>query len=375
MEFNYTTEQKMIKDSAKRFFAKELPKEKIIELKEQGVEIEPDFWNKLVKLGWLGLIFPEECDGEGLGFLELAALYEECGGSLMPTVFYSNMAASLCIINGARDDQKKELLSMISKGKIKVSLAVTESQAINNLSYLKTSAKLIDGKYYLSGKKLFVPNTQSADYLIVAAKTQDNNDNVALTLFLVEKSSNGLSFEALRPFELDSQGEVFLDNVEVPKDQIIGKIGDGERIIRETSDQTTALQCIEMVGGAKEVIKITADYVKRRRQFDRPIGSFQAVQHHMSNMAMDIEGAYYTSWNAVWRLSEGKSCSMEVSMAKAWINKAYKFTTTMAHELHGGIGFTRKYDLHLYSYRALTASIWHGTTDYHYQRLADQLGV
>ncbi|MCP4761527.1 MAG: acyl-CoA dehydrogenase family protein, partial [archaeon] len=101
----------MIKDSAKKFFTKELPKEKIRDLQEQGVEIEPGFWKKLVKLGWLGLIFPEECNGEGLGFLELAALYEECGRALMPTAFYSNMAAALCIMNGGSDEQKKKLLS------------------------------------------------------------------------------------------------------------------------------------------------------------------------------------------------------------------------------------------------------------------------
>jgi alkylation response protein AidB-like acyl-CoA dehydrogenase len=365
----------MIKDSAKKFFAKELPKEKIRELQEKGVEIEPGFWKKLVKLGWLGLVFPEEYKGEGFGFLELAALYEECGRALMPTPFYSTMAAALCIMNGGRDEQKKELLPAISQGKIKVSMAVTESQAINNLSYLKTNAQIIDGKYYLSGKKLFVPNTQSADYLIVAAQTHDVDFNYALTLFLVDKSSKGLTFEALKPFGLDSQSEVGLDKVEVSADQIIGKIGDGESIIRQTTEQTTALQCVEMVGGAQEVIKMTADYVKKRVQFDRPIGSFQAVQHHMANMTMDIEGAYYAAWNAVWRLSEGKSCAKEISLAKAWVNKAYKFTTTMAHQLHGGIGYATEYDLHLYSNRALTTSIWHGTSAYHYQRLADQLGM
>ncbi len=375
MDFNYTVEQKMIKDSAKKFFDKELTKDKIKELQEDDVEIEDGFWEKISKLGWPGLVFPDEYKGEGLGLMELAVLYEECGRALMPTTFYSNMAAAFCILNGGREEQKKKLLTRVSDGKTKLTLAVAEHQAIHDLNYLKTEARLINGKYYISGKKLFVPNTASADYLIVAARTEDNNANTVITLFLVDKSNKGLSFENLLTFGLDSQSEVVLENVEVSPDQIIGEIGDGKSIIDQTTDQTTALQCIEMVGGAQEVIKMTADYVKKRVQFDRPIGSFQAVQHHMTNMAMEIEGAYYAAWNAVWRLSERKSCAKEISLAKAWTSDAYKNTTIMAHQLHGGIGYALEYDLYLYSNRAKTTAIWNGTSDYHYQKLADELGM
>ena len=375
MDFNFTLEQKMIKDSAKKFFSKELSKDNIRELQEKNIEVEEDFWQKIAELGWLGLTFSQEYKGEGLGLMELATLYEECGRALMPTVFYSTMAAAFCILNGGTKDQKKKLLSAISEGKMKITMAIAEPQANNDLNYLKTNARLINGKYHISGEKLFVPNTVSADYLIVAARTEENTSDTAITLFLVDKSSKGLSFEALKTFGLDSQSEVILENVEVPMEQIIGEPGDAKKIIKKTSDQTTALQCVEMVAGAQEIIKITADYVKKRIQFKRPIGSFQAVQHHMTNMAMDIEGAYYTAYNAVWRLSEGKSCAKEISIAKAWISNAYRNTAIMAHQLHGGIGYALEYDLHLYSNRAKTTGIWQGTSDYHYQKLADELGM
>lgn len=375
MDFNLTVEQKMIKDSAKKFFSKELTKEHIRELQEKNVEVEKDFWQKIAELGWLGLTFSQEYKGEEMGLMELATLYEECGRALMPTVFYSNMAAAFCILNGGRTDQKKELLSAISEGKMRITMAITESQAINDLNYLKTNARLINGKYYISGEKLFVQNTVSADYLIVAARTEENTSDTAITLFLIDKSSKGLTFEALKTFGLDSQSEVILENVEVPMDQIIGETGDAKKIIKHTADQTTALQCVEMVGGAQEIIKMTANYVRNRIQFKHPIGSFQAVQHHMTKMAMDIEGAYYAAYNAVWRLSEGKSCAKEIAIAKAWIGNAYRDTAIMAHQLYGGIGYALEYDLHLYSNRAKTTGIWQGTSDYHYQKLADELGM
>jgi 3-oxocholest-4-en-26-oyl-CoA dehydrogenase beta subunit len=375
MEFNPTVEEKMIKESARKFFEKELTKAKIQELQEKHIEVEEDFWQKIAKLGWLGLAFPEEYEGGELGLMGLAALYEECGRALMPTVFYSTMAAAFCIQNGGNSDQKKNLLTAISQGKTKITMAITEPQALNDLNYLKTSARLINGKYYLSGKKLFVQNTDSADYLIVAAYAEVDQSDTALTLFLVEKQAKGLTVEALRTFGLDSQSEVVLEDVEVTKENIVGETGKAKNIIELTLDQVTALQCIEMIGAAREVIKMTADYVKRRVQFSRPIGSFQAVQHHMTKMATDIEGAYYIAYNAIWRLSEGRSCAKEVSLAKAWISDAYKSTTTMAHQLHGGIGYTLEHDLYLYSNRAKTTAIWLGTSDYHYQKLADALGM
>lgn len=375
MDFNFTAPQKMIKDSARKFFSNELTKDDLRELQENNVEVEEEFWQKIAELGWLGLAISQEYQGDEIGLMELAVLYEECGRALMPTVFYSNMAAALCILNGGRTDQKTELLAAISEGKTKITLAITEPQAIHDLNYLKTNARLINGKYYICGQKLFVQNTVSADYLIVAARTEDNASDSAITLFLIDKSSKGLTFEALKTFGLDSQSEVILDNVEVPAERIIGEIGSAKQIIKQTTDQTTALQCVEMVGGAQEIIEMTANYVAERVQFKHPIGSFQAVQHHMANMAMDIEGAYYAAYNAVWRLSEGKSCAREIALAKAWIGNAYKDTAIMAHQLHGGMGYTLEYDLHLYSNRAKTTGIWQGTSDYHYQKLADELGM
>ncbi len=375
MDFNLTIEQKMIRDSAHKFFAKELTKEKIRELQENNTEIEEGFWKKIAELGWLGVSSSQNSSDEGLSLMELAALYEECGRSLMPTVFYSTIASALCIANCGNADQKTELLPAIADGKIKVSMAITEPQVSHDLNYLETRAQVINGKYYVSGQKLFVPNTNTADYLIVAARTEDNTSDTGISLFLIDKASEGITFEALNTFGLDSQSEVVLDNVEVPADRIIGERGTAKNIIRKTTDQTTALQCVEMVGGAKEVIRMTADYIKKRVQFGRPIGSFQAVQHHMTKMAMDIEGSYYTAYNAVWRLSEGKPCAKEISLAKAWIGNAYRETTIMAHQLHGGIGYALEYDLHLYSNRAKTTGIWQGTSDYHYQKLADELGM
>jgi alkylation response protein AidB-like acyl-CoA dehydrogenase len=163
--------------------------------------------------------------------------------------------------------------------------------------------------------------------------------------------------------------------VEVLPENVLGTLGAGKETIDQTLEQATALQCVEMVGGAQEVLRMTVEYVKQRIQFERPIGSFQAVQQQLANVCTGIDCARYASYQAVWFLTEGQPSAKEVSLAKAWTSDVYKNATLVSHQLHGGIGYTLEYDLYLYSNRAKASEIWLWTRDYHLQRLADELGL
>jgi alkylation response protein AidB-like acyl-CoA dehydrogenase len=127
---------------------------------------------------------------------------------------------------------------------------------------------------------------------------------------------------------------------------------------------------MEMAGGISRVVEMTADYVRKREQFGRPLGSFQAVQHHLANMTMESDGAYATALQALWVAAHSKEAHLETSIAKAWASKAYKAVTVLAHQLHGGIGYVRESDLHLWSERAVADALSLGTRDYHLHRLA-----
>ena len=375
MDFGFTKEQKLIKDSAGEILERELPTSRVKEIQESQTGFSRELWGTIVDAGWLGIVFPEAYGGHGMSLMELAVLYEECGKALMPTVFYSTITGGLAILNGGTEEQKKRILPDLANGSKLITMAVTEPQAIYDFSYIKTSAEMLRGKYYLTGTKLFVQNTETADYLLVAARTSRDMDKYGITLFLVDSKSKGITYERLNTFGLDPQSEVILDSVEVEPENVIGGLATGRQIVDKTLEQATALQCVEMLGGVQEVLRMTVNHVKHRVQFDRPIGSFQAVQHHLSKVSTNIEGARYTSFQAVYFLCEDRPCAREISMAKAWVSDAYKNATLICHQLFGGVGYTLEYDLYLYSNRAKASEIWLGTRDYHLQRLADELGM
>jgi alkylation response protein AidB-like acyl-CoA dehydrogenase len=136
-----------------------------------------------------------------------------------------------------------------------------------------------------------------------------------------------------------------------------------------------AATCAEMVGGAEAVLAMTVDYAKTREQFGKPIGTFQAVQHHCSNMAIDVLGARFIAYEAIWHLSRGHDASVEVPVAKAWVSEAYERVCALAHQIHGAIAFTAEHDLHHYTRHAMSTALSHGDADTHYDRLATHLGI
>ena len=163
--------------------------------------------------------------------------------------------------------------------------------------------------------------------------------------------------------------EVKLDKVSVPENSVIGSIGDGWPIVERSIMRATAAQCVEMLGGAQAVLDMTVEYAKSRTQFGRPIGTFQAVQHHCARMATDVEGSKNIAYQAVWRLSEGLPAKREVAMAKAWIGPAYRRVCGTAHQCHGAIGFTKEHDLQLYTRRAKVHELTYGDAN-HYKEIA-----
>jgi alkylation response protein AidB-like acyl-CoA dehydrogenase len=231
-----------------------------------------------------------------------------------------------------------------------------------------------DGGWLLEGVKSFVSNLHIADTLTVLARVEADDGLTGFGFFVVRpKVDPGLRLEPLSTFAADRQSEVTFDQTPCRAESFLGGVSRPDETIarfEHVVDMATALQCMEMVGGAEHVIDITADYVRERRQFNRPIGSFQAVQHHLANAASDIEGANLASLEAVWRLSEGLPARREVSFAKAWTGRAYKDATLIAHQLFGGIGYARDSDLHFWSGRAKATEIGFGTPDDHLERVS-----
>ena len=374
MDLGFSEAQQMLKSSAREFLEAESPDGYVRAMEEDERGFTPEVWQKVAEQGWLGLIFPEQYGGAGMGFAELAVLLEEMGRALLPGPFFSTVVlAGMAIQESGTDAQKQEYLTRIGEGQIIFTLALTEPSASWKPSGVETRATSDGDGYVINGTKLFVPNAHVADYMIVAARTGDGDHDI--TLFILPRQAQGISQTLLKTIASDRQSEVVFDNVSAPASAVLGEANRGWDTIEKVLQWGAVGKCAEMVGGAERVLDMTVEYAKQRVQFGRPIGSFQAVQHHCANMATDVEGSRFITYQAAWRLSEGLSADVEVAMAKAWVSEAYRRVCALGHQCHGAIGFTKEHNMQFYSRRAKAAELAFGDSDFHLEAVAGAIGL
>ena len=374
MDLGLNETQQMLKNSAREFLDAECPDTLVREMEEDERGYTPELWGKLAEQGWLGLIFPESYGGGGLSFLDLSVLLEEMGRAMLPGPFFSTVVlGGMTIMDAGSEEQKQEYLPRIAEGQIIVTLALTEPSARWDAAGVQLIATPSGDGYTLNGTKLFVPNGHISDYLVVAARTGSGDEDV--TLFVVARDAAGITQTVLKTIASDRQSEVVFENVQAPASAVLGEVNAGWSTIAKVLDWGAIGKCAEMSGGGQQVLDMTVEYAKQRTQFGRPIGSFQAIQHHCANMATDVEGSRYITYQAAWRLSEGLPARREVAMAKAWVSDAYRRVCALGHQSHGAIGFTKEHNMQLYSRRAKAAELAFGDSDYHLESVASSIGL
>ena len=367
MDMGLTEIQQMLKSSAQEFLARECPTTLVREMEEDERGYPDELWRQMTGLGWAGVPFPEVYGGTGGDFLDLAVLLEEMGRALVPSPYFSSVVlGGLTVLDAGSDAQKDDLLSRVCDGGGILTLAVTEASASYEAWGVETTATADGNGFALNGTKLFVPDAHVADVIIVAARTKSDGDpEDGITLFLVPARMEGLEVTPMRIIGNEQQFEVSLNNVRLPASAVLGEVNGGWPIVERALQRGIAGQCILMLGGATAVLDMTVEYVKQRTQFGRPVGSFQAVQHHCAQMATDVEGCRGVAYQAAWMLAEGLPAQREISIAKAWISQAYRRVCATAHQCHGAIGFTKEHDLQLYTRRAKVQELGYGDANYH----------
>lgn len=377
MDFALSEEQEMLRKMSRDFLENECPKSLVREMEEDEKGYSLELWKKMAELGWMGLVFPEEYGGEGLNFLDLTVLIEELGRALVPGPYLSTVVyCGFPILAAGTDEQKHEFLPKIAKGDLILSLALTEPSATWDAAGIIAKATPEGDDFVISGTKLFISDAHIADYLLCVARTKESGDaEKGVTLFLVDAKSPGIGCTPLKTIASDRQFEVVFDKVQVPRKNMLGELDRGWAVIKEMLPKATLAQCALMVGGAQQVLEMTVNYAKERVQFGRPIGSFQAIQHKCADMATDVDGCRFITYQAAWKLSEGLPCALEVSMAKAWVSEAYRRTCVEGHQIHGGIGFIKDHDMQLYYRRAKASELMFGDADYHRELVAQQIGL
>jgi len=375
MDLSLSEQQEMLRKMARDFLTTECPKKLVRDMEEDSKGYVPELWRKMAELGWQGLPFPEQYGGGDGSFLDLVILLEEMGRALLPSPFFSTVAVcGLTILDVGTESQKKQFLTAIASGDMVLTLALAESAGRYDAAEVAAHAVKHDGKYTLTGTKLFVPDALVADWILCAARTGKSHDpEKGITIFMTERATHGLTCSVLPSLSKEKQCEVVFDHAAVPAENILGHLDQGWPVLNRTLQRAAVAKSVEMVGGAQQVLEMTVSYAKERVQFDKPIGTFQAIQHHCANMAIDVDSSRYLAYLAAWKMSEGQPCDMEVAVAKAWAGEAYKRISVLGHQVHGAIGFTLDHDMQLYSRRAKAAEVIFGDADFHREALARQL--
>ena len=367
MDLGLTEIQQMLKNSAREFLSQECPLTLVRELEENNEGNSEALWKQVVSLGWTGLVFPEEFGGTGANFSDLAVLLEEMGRSLLPTPFFSTVVlGGLTVLDAGSDLQKQEIIPKICDGSHILTLAMLEMEGSYQSWGVHMTASLSGSNYVLNGTKLFVPDADVAHSVLVVARTAESDDtNYGITIFVVPMDSECITVSLLSSIGGERQCEIDFNDVTIPNSNVIGGIDSGWPVVEKMLQRAVAANCIEMLGGAEAVLDMTVEYAKQRTQFGRPIGSFQAIQHHCANMASDVEGSRHMAYQAAWRISENLQCAREVSMAKVWVTGAYSRICSTAHQCHGAIGFTKEHNLQLYTRRAKVQQLMYGDVHDH----------
>jgi alkylation response protein AidB-like acyl-CoA dehydrogenase len=377
MDLDLSKEQKILKRSAQDFLKKECPPSLIREMVDDERGYPQKLWDQMVDLGWAGVMIPEKYGGIGGSYLDLCILLEAMGEVCCPGPFFSTVVlGGLTLLAAGNDAQKEMFLPQIADGDVILTLAVTEPGIWYDFSQIDMSAGIDNDDYILDGTKLFVENGHIADYIICAARTDSNKaPQAGLTLFIVDTKSPGIKCSPQKTLGYDRHCEIIFDNVRVPKSNVVGEAGRASGILERLQEQAAVAKCAELVGCIQTAFDMTVKYAKDRKQFGRPIGSFQAVQHHCTNMVVDVDGSRFITYQAAWKISEGLPAGREASMAKAWTSDASRRVTSLAHQIHGAISFTEEYDVHLFYRRAKSGEVAFGDTEYHLEKVAQQLGL
>jgi alkylation response protein AidB-like acyl-CoA dehydrogenase len=370
-----TEEQTMLRDMAKDFFAEQVPVANLRKLRDEEDENGYDkaIWQQIVELGFAGILIPEEQGGTGFGPMGLGIVMKEAGRTLAATPLYATavLGAGL-VLKAGSEGQKSDLLPKIAGGELLMALAL-EERAHHDPAAVSTTAAKDGGDYVLNGEKTFVLDGHIADTLIVVARTGgQSGDTQGLSMFLVDAKADGLSLQRTLMVDNRNCANVKLDGVKVPAAALLGGEGGAFADLEPVLDLGRICVSAEMLGGAEAVFDTTLDYLKERKQFDKIIGTFQALQHRAAEMFCEIEICQSVLLDALSALDERRNDVPQLaSLAKARLGDAARLITNEGVQMHGGIGMTDAVDIGLYIKRARVQAQIFGDSVYHRNRYAD----
>lgn len=373
-------EQNMLKDSAKDFCANNAPIGQLRELRDtdNAEGFDKATWGSMVELGWAAIPWAEEHGGLAFGYKGLGVVTEETGRTLSASPLYASVWVGGTLVNlGGSDAQKAAILPKVAAGELLLALALEEGHR-HAPYHIATTAEAAGDGYTLNGKKTFVLDGHVADQLIVAARTAgDNGARDGITLFLVDRNADGVNVTRTKMADSRNAASIELNGVGVSADAVIGAVGQGADVLDPALDIARIGLAAEMLGSLQECFERTVEYLKERKQFGVPIGSFQALKHRAANMFCEIELSKSCVLEALTALDEGRDAedvAKLASLTKAKVGETFNLVSREGIQMHGGIGMTDEFDIGFFIKRAAVTEQTFGDVNFHRNRYGELEG-
>jgi alkylation response protein AidB-like acyl-CoA dehydrogenase len=358
VDFSFSSDQQLLKNSARAFLDEHAKPAHVRVLWDDPRGESEALWKEMAQLGWLGLALPEDAGGSALGLVETAILEDELGRAACPSPYLPTVLAAMAIDRFGSAAQKGRWLPAVAGGSARATVALMERELDWGAEAIRTRAEERGGKIVLSGVKQFVPWAHVADVILVPALAGSSP-----AVFAVESSAPGVTITPLTSMDPGLRlSTVTLDGAAVAGEARLPSAGVLDFLLQRGAVGAAA----EMLGAARRCLEMAVDYAKVREQFGQPIGSFQAIRHRCAEMLLEVENSHAAVYYAAWSLEHGADDGpLSASVAKAYVGDAARKVCGDAIQVHGGIGFTWEYDLHLYFKRAKALEPMYGDADHH----------
>jgi alkylation response protein AidB-like acyl-CoA dehydrogenase len=368
MDFRLSDGQQLLVNTARDFLRRQCPPGVMAESVSSERGFSAELWKEISVLGWPGLLIPSEYGGSDGSILDVILLIEEMGRACFPGPYIQSAVVATSLLVGATSAvQRERLLPAMAQGDRICVLALTEESAS-----IDPESVTLEGEPAgtLSGRKLFVNDAHAADDLIVVTRGGAGGN-----LFLLDARRPGVTVLPMEAMAGERPCEVSFAGVEVRADDLIANAGSGWKQLVPALQAGALARAAEMVGCAQRILDLCVEHAKGRKQFGRPLGSFQAIQHACADLLRDVETARYLVYSAAWKMEQKQECAADIAMAKAYAGRASQAVARKAHQLLGAISFCEEHSLHLFHKRILAAGLDFGDPSHHLETVASSMGL
>jgi len=376
LDLSLNESEEILKTAALNFLQREVSKDTLQAFLDSDTGYDEATWKKVIQMGWLGILIPEEYGGTGYPLTTAGILFEALGSGPLPGPYFSSgILGSLVIMEAGTEDQKKNILPEVAEGNIIVTLAMTEEDYGWSPQNIKTKAEAQNGDYVLNGVKLFINDAQAATHFLVVARTGNSDDPAGgISLFLVDRNTPGVSIRRLSGYLLGQSFEVKLDGVKVPASNILGEKDRAWPGLVKAINTSIPVLCAYKVGGSQAAYDIAVEYSRVRVQFGQPIGRFQRVQNIIIDLINYVDAARWTTYEALWKIDTDQPGQQEsIHLAKIVASESYWKACNQAHRAISGLSYSMEHPVAFHTKTSRYLYNFLGEPAFHRQKLAKLL--